>query len=322
MSLRTALVGVFALVFALAAAVGIYLISRGRTAKPTTEMVAVIVAKVDISRGQSLSADLLVERPWPKDALPDGAITEMQAAVERAVLIPVAKGELMLEVKLASKGAGRGMAALVPPGMRAVAIQTPNISTGVAGFILPGNKVDVLLTVSSPGMDDLSGGGTTFTLLQNVEILAVDQRIEAPQENKMDPKELRSVTLMVTPADAAKLDLGQNRGTLQLALRNPADDAIQLVEPATLIGLSGKPPVNGEVFLGVTGNGAAAQTATGENDSNPPPVFRRVRTLRGLQSGVIDFPPAIADRDGPPKQDLDEVGGRLSNSSTTAPRIP
>jgi len=298
MSLRTILVGVFALVFGLAAALGVYLIGRSKAEKPATEMISVIVAKQSISRGQTLSADLLVDRPWPKDAVPEGAITDPQAALERAVLIPIAKGELILGVKLASKDAGRGMAALVPPGMRAVTIQTPNVATGVAGFILPGNKVDVLLTVATQGMNESSGGATTFTLLQNVEILAVDQRIEAPQENKMDLKELRSVTLMVTPADAARLDLGQNRGTLQLALRNAADEAMPVVAPATLSGLSGF-----SVNPAPTIREIEAVTAI----VSPPPA-RRIRTLRGLESGIVTLSATNAKESTPLSEDLQENG--------------
>lgn len=289
MSLRTVLIGVFALVFGVAAAIGVYAISRARSGWQQVEMVPVIVMTADVPRGRSLSADMVDQRRWPKESVPDGVVSDLSAALDRTVLIPMAKGELLLDSKLAAKGAGRGLAAIIPPGMRAVTIQTPNIATGVAGFILPGNKVDVLLTVSEPRLDDPTGGGSTFTLLQNIEILAVDQRIDAPQENKMDPKELRSITLLVTPADAARLELGQNKGTLHLALRNPGDKAMELVAPATLRGLSSRwaaepPPISPPP--------AAPEPVSpdeGEIAAKPPKVALRVRTLRGLQSGSVEF---------------------------------
>jgi pilus assembly protein CpaB len=106
--------------------------------------------------------------------------------------------------------------ALIPQGMRAFTIRVPNpnVATGVAGSLLPGNKVDVLLTASGGDLNDVIG---TTTLLQNVEILAVDQKIEAPAENKVDLKEMLSVTLLVTPQQAKQLNLAQNKGLLHLA---------------------------------------------------------------------------------------------------------
>ena len=123
--------------------------------------------------------------------------------------------------------------------MRAVSIQTANISSGVTGFVMPNNKVDVLLTMHGMGgNNDPTGGGRTVTLLQNVTVLAVDQKIEAPTEQKMDLKEMRAVTLLVTPQQAEQLDLGQNKGVLRLTLRNPLDDEIAPIDEVTLANLS------------------------------------------------------------------------------------
>jgi Flp pilus assembly protein CpaB len=133
------------------------------------------------------------------------------------------KDEPVVTGKLAPKGSGRGMAALIPKGMRAFTIQTPSIASGGAGFVMPGHKVDVLLTMNDVGTNDQTVGGSTTTLVQNVEIRAVDQNIDAPAENKMD-KDLRSVTLLVTPQQAKHLDLGQNKGTLHLAFRNESEE--------------------------------------------------------------------------------------------------
>ena len=88
---------------------------------------------------------------------------------------------------------------------------------GVAGFILPGNRVDVLLSLGEISGTNETGGGSTITLLENIEILAVDQKMDAPSDNKVDTKDLRSVTLLVTPQQANRLDLGQNKGMLHLA---------------------------------------------------------------------------------------------------------
>lgn len=283
MQMRTILIGAFALVFGIAAAVGAYLLVQSPTTAPKQDTVSVVVAAVDISRGQTLTEEHLVLRDWPKDAIPEGVVIDLKNAINRTARIALIKGDLLSEAKMAPAGAGRGMAAIIPTGMRAVTIQTPNVASGVAGFILPGNKVDVLLTVSSSGANDSTGGGSTITLLQNVEILAVDQRIDAPQENKMDLKELRSVTLLVTPDGAARLDLGQNKGTLQLALRSHADTATAFVEPATLAGLS----------IGTASSIAANQGPDPSSISNPVTAAPRpimIRTLRGSSQGYINLP--------------------------------
>jgi pilus assembly protein CpaB len=288
------MIGAFALVFGMSAAVGAYLLAQNPAAAPKPETVAVVVAAADISRGQTLTADDVKQQDWPKEAVPDGAITDPRDVLDRTATLGLIKGEVVFDAKLAPKGAGRGLAAVIPPGMRAVTIQTPNVATGVAGFILPGNKVDVLLGMSPQGQDDLTGGGSTMTLLQNVEILAVDQRIEAPQDNKMDPKELRSVTLLVSPADAARLNLGQNKGTLHLSLRNHADTDTSAVEAATLVGLktgSLEPP-------------EIREQPVAKPVENPAPIVQPrpvrhpaiIRTLRGLTGGYVRIP--VVDNTG------------------------
>jgi pilus assembly protein CpaB len=223
---------VLALVFGGSAAAGVrYYV--GQHAAPQVETVPMMVAAIDVPRGMLLSTDLVKSRNYPKELVPAGAILKSEDVLERSAYFSLAKDEPLLDSKLSPKGQ-RGLASLVPKGMRAFTITTPTVAAGVAGFVLPGNKVDVLLTVSSGGSNDYTGGGSTTTLLQNIEILAVDQRMEAPAENKVKAEDLRSVTLLVTPSQAAKLDLGQNKGTLHLSLRNPEDDLAAGVRPATV----------------------------------------------------------------------------------------
>jgi pilus assembly protein CpaB len=236
MSFRTLMIVTLALVFGGAAAVGVHaLTAHSEGPRPHVELVPVVVAAQNIPRGDMIRAGLVRTRNYPKDMVPAGAITTVQDAIDRAVFIPLISDEPVLDTKLAPRGAGRGMAALIPQGMRAFTIHTPSVASGVAGFILPGNKVDVLLTLDS------KGSSVTTTLLQNLEILAVDQRIDAPAENKVDASsnQLRSVTLLVTPDQAAKLDLGQAKGALHLSLRNLEDDQAAVTSPARLADLLG-----------------------------------------------------------------------------------
>ena len=243
MSPRSLLVVVVALVFGGSAAIGVNSLISSASGH-AVETAPVVVAAVEVLRGGSLTADMVKVQDFPKHLVPQGAINKVEDVVDRAVFIPIMKDDPVLEAKLAPKGSGRGLAALVYKGMRAFTIQTPNIATGVAGFILPGNKVDVLLTVddvsgiTKVGIQGSSGGGSsnasTITLLQNVEILAVDQKTAAPAENKIDAKELRSVTLLVTPQQANELGLAQNKGKLHLALRNLEDSQDARTRPTTL----------------------------------------------------------------------------------------
>jgi pilus assembly protein CpaB len=222
-TIRTVLILVLALVSGACAALGVTLMVNQDQIAFGAETVPVVVAADNYPRGFIVTADMVKTREWPKDLLPPDAVTKVQDALQRAALHPLMKDEPLYHSRLAKKGTGTGMAVTIPIGKRAFTILTPNVAAGVAGFILPGNKVDVLLTITGFSGQDNTGGGTTITLLQNLEILAVDERRETPVNNKFDSKEMRSVTLLVTPDEAAKLDLSQNKGILHLALRHPLD---------------------------------------------------------------------------------------------------
>lgn len=157
MNPRTGLLGMLALIFSGSAALGVYLYAG----KPTDsgKTVSIVVSAGQIPRGVTLTEGMLTTRDWPEDFVPEGALFQLNEAVGRTVWVPLVERDPIIESKLATLGAGCGMATLIPKGMRAVTIQTPNVATGVAGFILPGNKVDVLWTISQSRPDDQTGGG-------------------------------------------------------------------------------------------------------------------------------------------------------------------
>ncbi len=275
MTVRTILVVALALICGASAAVGVSQLRQPATGAPV-ETVPVVTASADVPRGGVLEANLVVIRHWPKALVLKDSVTKLEEATGRTVLVPLVQGEPLLESKLADKAAGRGLAALIPDGMRAFTIQTAHVAAGVGGFLLPGDRVDVLLTTSSAGRDDPTGGGATTTLLQNIQALAVGQNLEAPDSNKMDPKEIKSVTLLATPDQAAKLDLGMNKGILHLALRNPEDDREANTRPATMAQLrlhQEKP--------------AEAETPSGPAPAEVQQPVAEIRTLRGSHAGVI-----------------------------------
>ena len=287
MSLRTVFVVVLAIAFGIAAAAGINMLLRSQPpAPPPTDTVTVVVASKDIPRGYWVTNDLLATKEYPKALVPAGAITTKEEAVERTAYVPIAKDEMLLDSKLASRYSGRGLAPLIPEGTRACAITT-NLSSAVAGFILPGNKVDVLLSIADGGANPATGGATTTTLLQNVEILAVDQLMDTPADNKVNPN-LRSVTLLVTPDQAAKLQLGQTKGQLHLTLRNPSDTKDASPGPATLNNLQfhQEKPLN---WLRAVGDLLAEKAKTEPKPASPPPM-QMIRIFRGAAESYILVP--------------------------------
>lgn len=221
-SRRTLVIGGLAAVFGVSAVIALREFMKHESGP--SNKVSVVMTAEPIDRGITITSEFLTTKEYRKEEVPEGALTDIAQAIDRVAEIPMIKGEPLLEGKLAVKGAGRGLAAIVDKGMRAVTIQTTNVATGVAGLIMPGNWVDVLMTMNDQGGgNDTTGGGSTIVLLPRVMVLAVDQRVNEPTNGKVDPKEMRSVTLLVKPQDANKLDLGQNRGILHLALRNPGD---------------------------------------------------------------------------------------------------
>jgi pilus assembly protein CpaB len=252
------------------------------------ETVPVVVAAAEIPRGKMVTAKDIELRSWPKELSPAGTLSEIAAAVDRAAIGQLVKGEPILETKLAPKNAGRGLAALIPDGFRAYTIQTSRVAANVAGFILPGNKADLLLHLKATNRgEDRTGGGCTVTLLQAVEVLAVEQRLLESPEGKVGPNESSSVTLLVSPDQAAKLDLASNMGILSLALRNPDDKAPAVTEPATMSQIMVSLELPTEIS---DGEPRPPVTLAQVPESNPTPAKPRVMwivTLRGTHRGRV-----------------------------------
>ena len=295
MSLRTLFVLGLAIVCGGSAAMGILMMRAPESS--AVETLQVVVAKLPIARGQVVSEDLVATRTWPKELVPPKSLQTIEAVVGRTALHRVLAGEPVMEAKLAVRGAGRGLASLIPDGRRAYAIQTSHVATSVAGFVEPGNRVDVLLTLRG-GHEDASGGGSSTTLLQAVEILAVDQRLDANNE-QVSPERMQSVTVLVTPDQASLLDLGQHMGTLTLSLRNPEDVAEAETEPATVNVLrytQREPLVDVAAAEKVVALKPVSAELSEPAEFKPvaaapvhpsKPKYSQIRTLRGRHSGRI-----------------------------------
>jgi pilus assembly protein CpaB len=190
------------------------------SARPSTTRV--VVAATDIKLGSILrEADLATSEM--SGTLPKGAITDPKVAIGRGVIASLSQNEPILESRLAAAGSGGGLAATISPGMRACAIKVDDV-VGVAGFVTPGMRVDVLISGNPPGTPNPNDGPKVKTLLQNIEVLSAGTDIQKDEEGK--PKPVQVVNLLVTPEQAENLSLASNQTHIQLVLRNPLDNEI------------------------------------------------------------------------------------------------
>lgn len=199
----------------------------------------VLVAAVDVPLGETVDAEDVKSVRWPADAVPEGALGEPDEVIGRSALTALVRHELLLDGKLAPREAGTGLPPVIPPGMRAVSVRVNEV-IGVAGYVLPGTRVDVLATASPT---DQREDTTTKVVLTNVAVLAAGTRLEKSEDAA--PMQVSVVTLIVTPAEAERLTLASTEGKIQLALRNPLDlDSPQTpgVRPAVLLGTAAPAP--------------------------------------------------------------------------------
>ena len=193
----------------------------------------VVVATIDVNRGQRLSPEMLrlVDRPGkdvPKDAFSDPTLLS-----ERVLKVNLVKGEMLSESKLAPAGTMGGLSALISEGKRAITVRVNDV-IGVAGFALPGNYVDIIVhTERDPAEGEHAQRSTLHVskiVLERILVLAVAQEVS---RDETKPKVVNAVTLEVTPEQAENLDLARGVGTLSLALRNQIDLTLPTTAGAT-----------------------------------------------------------------------------------------
>jgi pilus assembly protein CpaB len=189
-----------------------------RAAVPQTRTIRILVAAQDLQIGALIHDSDLTNGEWV-GPLPKGALVTKDMVVGRGVIAQIYQGEPILDNRLAAVGSGGGLAATIRPGMRACAVRVDDV-VGVAGFVLPGMHVDVLVSGSGPGVN-ASEGPKVKTLLQNIEVLSAGNDIQKDNEGK--PVQVQVVNLLVTPEQAEVLSLASNQTKIQLVLRNPLD---------------------------------------------------------------------------------------------------
>jgi pilus assembly protein CpaB len=179
---------------------------------------SVMVAAADLDMGAELRREDIRAIQWPADAVPPGSFENPEELVGRGLIMPVTQNELFLPGKLASKDAGAGLPPIIQPGYRALSVRVNDV-VGVAGYVLPGTRVDVVATVNpTQRPEDV----TSKVIMTNVQVLASGTKIERDDKNNK-PMAVSVVTLLVSPEEAERLTLASTEGKIQLALRNPID---------------------------------------------------------------------------------------------------
>ena len=194
----------------------------------------VVVAAVDLGVGAAIRPEDVRTIDWPSAALPAGVFEKPEDVVGRGLVMPLIQNELVLPMKLASKEAGSGLPIMIPEGERAVSVRVNEV-IGVAGYVLPGTRVDVVAVASAT---DKKADTTSKVVLTNVQVLAAGTKMEQ-NGDESKPIPVTVVTLLVAPDQAERLTLASTEGKIQLALRNPLDQSSPVtsgVRPAGLLG--------------------------------------------------------------------------------------
>jgi pilus assembly protein CpaB len=228
-----------------------------------------------INPGTVLSAKDLTTVSWPASHPLAGSFLKVDDVVGRTVLYPLAAGEPVLDHELAPKGSALGITARIPEGMRAVALHSDEV-VGVAGFLMPGTHVDVLVTYRSAAQSE----PITATVIQDVEVLAVGHQLEPDPSGK--PANVSVVTLLLTPAQAQKAVLAAAQGSIHFELRNGTDTAPDELAP---IGLGQLASASGSSYPPKSGS----MVRTRRQAAPPAPKPWVVETLLGTKRTEASF---------------------------------
>jgi len=233
----------------------------------------VVLAARDIEAATELTPDLLrVDLRWPLESLPKGSFSGVEKLTGRVTASTVGAGEPILEARLAPQGAAAGLTALLPPNKRAMTVKVDEAS-GVAGFLNPDNRVDVVVTLDK---GDYSSAPTSKVVLQNLRVLGTGQKIEKRPGDK--PQVVPTVTLEVSPEEGEALALAAQEGRIFLVLRSPRDQ--ERVDT---------PGMDAPRLLGMVRASAAGSGAGGEAGGAAKPPCRTVEVLRGLNRQAVTF---------------------------------
>lgn len=275
---RSSIQLITALILALAAGVLVFkwMQSRpaARTTNPVDAQVMIAVAARDLTRGQGIAAKDVLLQPRTVAELPVHFFRDPEALAGRVTAAEVAKGQALTDALLAPETiTAGGVAAMIEPGMRAIAVQGNKVM-GISGFVHPGTRVDVLATLDVP-----SGAArkpVTKLVLEHVKVLATGTRLE-PAGPDGEPSPVDVYTLELSPGQSERLALAATQGTLHFAMRNPTDDT-----PAGTEGMDMR-----RMLAGLAGSaGPVRAQAEPRRESGVP-----VEIIRGIQRDIVRVQP-------------------------------
>jgi pilus assembly protein CpaB len=260
---------------------GLTSLASRTTAKNNANYRDVIVTATDLTFGVKLDRAMLRVVRYPKESVPEGAYASMDSVVGQTTKVFMSAREPVTAIKLSSRGGGLSM--LVKPSMRAASLEVNQVS-GVSGFVLPGDRVDVLVTVDPRNMNE---DAITRTVLQNTEVIAAGQKTEQ-QDNK--PITVQAVTVLVSPDGAETLALALHEGKIHLVLRNPEDQDETKVAALSTREMLGNKPLMAAAPKSGGGRRAAPQARAQVASSRKDP--QKVRIIR---SASVSETPAVTD---------------------------
>jgi pilus assembly protein CpaB len=222
---RTLVVMMIAVAVAAVAAFGVQqAIARMPIKQVEVGSVPVVVAAKPIPMGTRLTRDHLKLVAWPSRTPVPGAVSDPAQLVDRGVIVPIGEHEPVTNNKVAGPEAGAGLPPIIPEGMRAISVRVNEV-VGVAGFVLPGTRVDVLVAVNDDGDDSNKKEPMARTVVSNVQVLTAGTRYDQEESKDGKPQKSTVVTVAVAPADGERIALASTEGQISLVLRNPVDVA-------------------------------------------------------------------------------------------------
>jgi len=258
------------LALVLSGGVSYVLYGRLRGHGPQNPQVIKIVAAVKaVPAGSALKAEDVALLDWPQNIPIAGSFSKTDDVVGRALIYPLADKQPVLQRDLAEAGSGMGLSVRIPPGMRATSIRSNEI-VGVAGFLFPGSRVDVLNTYTPPG-----GTPVTETVLQNVEVITAGQKVQPDPQGK--PETVSVVTLLLSPTDSEKLLLATSLGNVQFVLRNGADTQVAKTRPVS------SQELMADVLVKPPAPPSSAPRSRGRRAVEPRPKSAEVYTIEIIQ---------------------------------------
>jgi pilus assembly protein CpaB len=235
----------------------------------------VVVAAANLPLGTELKKDDLAVVNFPQGQAPEGVFARKEDIIGRGLIVSTVKNEPILAAKLASKEAGAGLPPVITSGMRAVSVRVNEV-IGVAGYVLPGSRVDVLATANPTSQPQ---DVTSKVILSNVQVLTAGTRMEQDQE-KGKPMQVTVVTLLVYPEQSERLALASTEGKIQLALRNPLDQGSPVtpgMKQAVLLGITTAAPVRTASNAGTRRASAPGPVTQAAPAAAPMPTVEMIR---------------------------------------------